>query len=178
MNNPSENSADANFQRRALEATRFDSTEFDAIYSSPAARCRETAAALGIDRLRVDARLAERHFGIFDGRSVAECRDLYPDAFAAFRRLDGDFVIPGGESRGQHLDRVSAWLRAIADRADVLAFTHGGTIDLLYRLGTAHPPHGGIEVFAGPNAAISEFEVEWPRISLIRHGIALDPRRG
>jgi broad specificity phosphatase PhoE len=162
---------------------RFDAAEFDAIYTSPAARCRETASALGIEGYRVDPRLAERHFGIFDGRSVAECKELYPREFDAFTRLDGDFVIPGGESRVQHLDRIAAWLRDVAAHANVLAFTHGGTIDFLYRLGTSRAEHGGPEVFAGPNAAISEFEVVWPEIAVVRHGVALghggDPvRRG
>ena len=160
-------------QRLALGSVRFDAAEFDAVFSSPAARCRETASALGIEGYRVDPRLAERHFGIFDGRTVAACRGLYPDEFESFRRLDADFVIPGGESRKQHLERISAWLQDVAAHASVLAFTHGGTIDFLYRLGTNRAAHGGTEVFAGPNAAISEFEVVWPRISVIRHGASL-----
>ena len=162
-------------QRAALGGVVFDPTVFDAVYSSPAVRCLETAAALGVSTYLVDPRLAERHFGIFDGLPVEECRDRYPEEFEAFKRLDADFAIPGGESRAQHLARTVDWLREVGVHARVLAFTHGGTIDFLHRLGSGHPLHGGDQVFAGPNAAISEFDVSWPRVSMVRHGVPLAP---
>jgi broad specificity phosphatase PhoE len=160
-------------QRQALSALSFDTSHFDAIYCSPAQRCRETAEALGIGDPIVEPRLAERGFGIFDGLTAQQCRDRYSAEFDAFLVLDGTFVIPGGESRAQHLDRIASWLEDVAHHAAVLAVTHGGTIDFLYRLGTGQPVHGGSTVFAGPNAARSIFDVTWPNVSVIEHGMPL-----
>lgn len=158
-------------QREQLCSLDFAVSRFDAIYCSPAPRCRETALCLGALAFVEDGRLAERDFGIFDGHTPEHCRRAFPDHYAAFRRLDGDFVIPMGESRAQHLDRVMEWLREVsAIHESVLAFTHGGIVDFFFRLGSGLELHGGSEVFAGPNAAISEFEVVWPRVSVNSHG--------
>jgi broad specificity phosphatase PhoE len=85
--------------------------------------------------------------------------------------LTADFVIPGGESRAQHLERVVSWLREVSEgHRNVLAVTHGGTIDFLFRLGTGRPLHGGDQVFAGPPAALSVFAVSWPTVEVLMHG--------
>ena len=159
--------------RRALAAISFDVSDFDAIFCSPAQRCRETAEALGISGPIIDHRIAERSFGVFEGLSAAQCQADHSADFEAFQRLDGEFVIPGGESRAAHLIRISAWIQDVARHRHVLAVTHGGTIDFLYRIGSGHPTHGGSTVFAGPNAARSVFEVEWPEVSVIEHGVSL-----
>lgn len=129
-------------QRRDLAAVEFDASDFDAVYCSPAKRCRETAATLGVHDLILEPRLAEQDFGVFDGMTADQCRRTYASEFEAVRLLDADFVIPGGESRAQHLDRVLAWLRDVVHHQHVLAATHGGTIDFLYRLGAGEPLHG------------------------------------
>lgn len=146
-------------QEEQLLALDFDAGSYDAVYTSPAFRCRETARCLGLSEWVEDPRIAERHFGVFDGLTVARVRETYPEEFARFRALDADFVIPGGESRAQHLMRVRAWLADITDAERVLAITHGGVIDFLYRIGSGLPLHGGDTVFAGSNAALSVFEM-------------------
>jgi broad specificity phosphatase PhoE len=55
----------------------------------------------------------------------------------------------------------------------VLAITHGGTIDFLYRMATAEPIHGGDEIFAGSNASLSRFEVEYPVLRLLTFAVSL-----
>lgn len=162
-------------QRQDLAAVEFEAADFDAVYCSPAWRCRETASVLGMHELIVEPRLAEREFGVFEGLTGEQCRQRYPSEFEAFRRLDAGFVIPGGESREQHMDRVLAWLGDVGHHRYVLAVTHGGTIDFLYRLGAGEPPHGGTTVFAGPNAARSVFDVSLPSISVVEHGVRLVP---
>jgi probable phosphoglycerate mutase len=162
-------------QRSDLGHVRFDASSFDAVYCSPARRCRDTAECLGISDYIEEPRLAERHFGIFEGLSAEQCRALHPAEFDRFLALDEGFVIPGGESRAHHLERVLRWLIDVSTLRRVLAITHGGTIDFLYRLGAGIEVHGGSTVFAGPNAALSEFEVTWPRISVLRHGEPLAP---
>ena len=160
-------------QRRDLESIEFDSTGFDGVYCSPAQRCKETAQSLRLPSFVEEPRLAERRFGIFEGLTAAECRSSYPAEFELFQRLDADFVIPGGESRREHLARILEWLQSVSTHRHVLAVTHGGTIDFLSRLGKNEPPHGGEEVFAGPNAAISVFEVSLPSVALVEYGVPL-----
>jgi len=121
-----------------------------------------------------EPRIVERHFGVFDGLSVSEVQEKYPEELAAFRRLDADFTIPGGESRAEHFRRVEEWLLEISRKhRQVLAVTHGGTIDFLYRLGTNGVLHGGEMVYAGPNAGLSIFEVSWPDVRVLEHGLPL-----
>ncbi len=160
-------------QQRDLDGVDFDATGFDAVYCSPAPRCRETAQCLRLPHHIEEPRLAERHFGIFEGLTAEQCRRTYPAEFEAFQRLDADYTIPGGESRAEHLGRVVEWLREVSTYPHVLAVTHGGTIDFFFRLGTDGVVHGGDQVFAGPNAALSVFEVSWPVVSVVEHGVPL-----
>ena len=160
-------------QRLELEATSFSTAEYDAVYCGPATRCKETARSLGILENAEEPRLAARCFGIFEGLTAGQCQDSFPDEFRSLRPLDAEYVIPNGESRGQHFDRVVAWLEDILVHDHVLAVTHGGTIDFLYRLGTNADLHGGDEVFSGPAAAVSVFEVEWPQVVVLEYGLRL-----
>ena len=160
-------------QRSTLKAVLFDDSRFDVVYSSHLLRCIETAQALRIKPRIVDPRLAERDLGVFQGLTASECSERYPDAWASFLRLDADFRIPDGESRAEHLNRVMAWLEEAAQHAQVLAITHGGTIDFLYRLGTNQPLHGGTDIFGGENASLTSFTVEWPKVSLESYSVAL-----
>jgi len=156
-------------QRVALTRVRFDASPYDAIYCSPLSRCCETAQALGIMRWRTDARIAERNLGIFEGYSGPECEQRFPEEFRAFKRFDADYQIPSGESRAQNLARVLEWLREAGMYQRVLAITHGGTIDFLYRLGRGIDLHGGAEIFSSSNASLSIFSVQWPRVELIAY---------
>ena len=160
-------------QRLSLERVRLEADHYDAIYCSPAVRCKETAHSLRLSSFVEDPRLAERRFGIFDGLTAEQCRLAHPEEFGAFQRFDAEYVIPGGESRAQHFGRVEQWLVEVSKYEDVLAITHGGTVDFLFRLGTGQPLHGGNEIFSGPNAALSVFEVVWPTVTPVEHGSVL-----
>lgn len=156
-------------QIAALEALRFDTSAYDALFSSPMRRCLETAHALGLPLATLEPRIAERGLGIFAGLTPQQCAERFPEDFRSFSALDSDYCIPQGESRSAHLLRLTAWLEEIAESGarHVLAVTHGGTLDFLYRMATGHPLHGGGKVFAGANAVLSRFELEWPRVSLL-----------
>lgn len=154
-------------QRRRLESVRFDCRSYDAVYCSPLARCVETAACLGIAGYRVEPRIVERGLGVFEGLTAEECRARHPEDFARFLEFDETYCIPAGESRADNLARVRSWLDEATRFGRVLAITHGGTIDFLFRLATGHSLHGGSEIFSGANAALSEFEVEWPLVRLL-----------
>ena len=160
-------------QREALAKIDFDHSAFDAIYCSNLNRTIETAMALGIASWITDVRIAERNLGVFEGLTDSECEKQHPRAYKAFKLLDADFVIPGGESRSEHLSRVLAWLEEAARHNNVLAVTHGGTMDFLIRLGTGIPVHGGEEIYGGANASITTFQVDWPDVQLLEAGITL-----
>jgi probable phosphoglycerate mutase len=125
-----------------------------------------------------EPRLAERHFGVFEGLPSAECERRFPVEFAAFQRFDADYEIPEGESRSANLARVLDWLEEVAVHRRVLAITHGGTIDFLYRLATSNAVHSGRRIFAASNASVSSFEVHWPRIELKAYDVQLEKFAG
>ena len=150
----------------------FDSSGYDAVFCSPLNRCVETAARLGIADWIIEPRIAERNFGVLEALTQQECRARYPAEFVAFRAFDQYYVVPEGESRGEHHARMIDWVQSVEGRyKNVLAITHGGMIDLLYRLGSGEPLYdfeGGIK--AGSYATLSRFEIHWPRV----HAVAFD----
>jgi broad specificity phosphatase PhoE len=124
--------ADAASLRGALPA------RFEAL-SSPALRCRETAAAAGVaDPVLVDA-LAECDFGAWAGRALADVHAEAPDDVAAWM-TDPGACPHEGESLTAFAGRVGGWLdgEAAADGWAV-AFTHGGVVKaaLVHALGAA-----------------------------------------
>jgi broad specificity phosphatase PhoE len=159
-----------------LRVIRFDGSSYDQIFVSPLRRCVQTAECLGLGEWITEPRIAERGLGVFAGLTSDECASRHREAFEAFLAFDADYTIPEGESRGGHLARVLSWLEQIAQckAARVLAITHGGTIDFLYRMAMAQPIHGGDEIFGGSNATLSRFEVEYPVIRLITFAASLE----
>jgi broad specificity phosphatase PhoE len=99
----------------------------DAAWSSPAARARQTAEALGLTAT-VAAELDECDFGSWRGRTLAELHAEDPAAVAAW--MEDPAAAPhGGESLLALLARVRGWLDArAADGERVFAVTHAGVI--------------------------------------------------
>jgi probable phosphoglycerate mutase len=132
------------------------------VHSSHLARARETAeivaAELGLD-VSVDERLAESNRGSWEGRLLEEIEREEPELWAAWRR-GGDFRFPGGESLGEHAERVKA---ALADvqrgPLPALCVCHGGTIRCAFAL--ANPR--GLDSFHEldvPNGTLFELSSE------------------
>jgi len=118
----------------------------DEIWSSPLVRARATAeamaAALGLP-LRIEARLAELHAGVFQGHLWADLETAFPAEVARWRSGDIHFAIPGGESRADLAARGRAALEALAERPvrRMIVVAHGGllTAALGSLLGRTHP---------------------------------------
>ncbi|GAB7110767.1 histidine phosphatase family protein [Streptomyces phaeofaciens JCM 4814] len=82
-------------------------------WCSPTVRCRETAAALGLDA--VDAPdLAALDAGRWRGEALAEVGAREPTALAAWL-TDPEAAPHGGESVRAVCDRVTAWLESAAE---------------------------------------------------------------
>jgi probable phosphoglycerate mutase len=123
-------------------ARRLRAMKFDAIYSSPLRRTRETALALAVGRRPVrfetDGRIIELSYGEWEGKRHASVQADEPDALAAWTA--GVAPPPGGESRFSLLQRVSAFLDDIVGEGIVVLVTHKEVIRAgAIALGLLHP---------------------------------------
>jgi broad specificity phosphatase PhoE len=112
--------------------------------SSPLGRARETMelarAAAGLDpsAYRQDARLAEISFGRWEGFTISELRQRWPDAVDERERDKWGFVPPDAESYATMSVRVRDWYDALT--RGTVAVAHGGTLrGLVVQLGIAPP---------------------------------------
>lgn len=131
-------SARGRAQARAL-GQRFATETFDHLYSSDLQRAYQTAAAIAErsgHEIRVDARLRERAFGVFEGLTAAEMAARHPDAYARFRARDPDYALPGGECTRSFFARSMACFDELGARhrgERIVIVAHGMLLDALYR---------------------------------------------
>jgi broad specificity phosphatase PhoE len=127
-------------QARAL-AARVGDCGLARLYTSPLRRAVQTteliAAAVGLEPI-VDPRLAETDVGSWQARSRDEARAADPVLYRALRRVPERFRFPGGESLGEHQQRVrTALSEIVAGAGPALVVCHYGTIRCALALG--HP---------------------------------------
>ncbi len=113
----------------------------DAIYCSDLARARETAQAVANAvklPLTPVAALRERCFGAFEGLTFHQVREAWPEEAERWRKRDPDWAPPsGGESLLQLRERLTHAVNELAARhvgQHIALFTHGGVLDMLYRI--------------------------------------------
>jgi broad specificity phosphatase PhoE len=96
--------------------------------SSPALRCRQTAAAAGFEQPHVEPDIAECDFGSWAGRALADVSADEPEAVRAWM-TDADARPHGGESLTAFVARVGGWLDRQAELdGRVVALAHGGVV--------------------------------------------------
>ncbi len=111
----------------------------DALYASDLGRTRHTAQLVAEHTghaIHLDARLRERHYGVFQGLTTDEMAERYPEAWAAHNSYDPSYAPPGGETMQQLCDRSLACFADLAERHQdgaVLVVTHGGVLSCLLR---------------------------------------------
>jgi len=141
--------------------------------TSPAIRCRDTAALAGFLDAAIDPDLAELDFGAWAGRDIGDVERGSATALA-FWYADPTRAPHGGETLDELATRISRAIDRLRDQpGTTVAFTHGGPIKvaILHALGAPlraiwridvtpchvtelHPrPHGGWAV-ARANAAL------------------------
>ncbi|TMA61029.1 MAG: histidine phosphatase family protein [Deltaproteobacteria bacterium] len=151
-------------QAKAL-AQRLAREKFSALYSSDLGRAVHTAkeiAALTGHEIITDARLRERHLGIFQGLNGDEIVAKYPEERRQFRTMGPDYVIPGGESMRQQVSRNVAYLNELAAKhhgEQVVVVTHGGVVSGFFRH-TLEIPLEAPRRFEFVNAGINVFARE------------------
>jgi broad specificity phosphatase PhoE len=99
-----------------------------ALYSSDLRRAAETAQLLA-ERLGFepvyDARLRERNIGAWQGLTLEEMRDWYPNEYEQLLANVDGFRIPGGESRSEVRGRM------VATFDDILKTNQGETVGII-----------------------------------------------
>jgi 2,3-bisphosphoglycerate-dependent phosphoglycerate mutase len=125
-------------QAKAL-AARLGREKFTALYSSDLGRAIETAqeiASVTGHEIIADARLRERNLGIFQGLNGDEIINKFPEERRLMRTEGPKFVIPGGESMVQQVERNMACLNELAERhrgEQIVVVTHGGVVSGFFR---------------------------------------------
>lgn len=107
---------------------------FEAVWSSPLARChgpaRLVADALGLEH-RVDVRLRELDHGSFEGRTWDEIHASEPAALARWGERWIEEGPPGGESARDLERRVAAWADELGPGTRHLLIAHAGPVRAL-----------------------------------------------
>lgn len=100
---------------------------FDAVYSSPRRRARETARLAGFTDSEIRDELAEWNYGEFEGRTSDEIREHYPD-WVIWRG-----PVPGGESGDEVMARLGKFITDVraSEHEKVLVFAHGHSLRVL-----------------------------------------------
>jgi broad specificity phosphatase PhoE len=126
-----------------------------ALYTSPLARARETAAIvgarIGLEPV-VDERFAETETGDWTDKLYSE---VDPDDFEAWKHAGAGWRYPGGESLEEQMERVVMGLVDVTQRGALpaLVVCHRGTI----RVALCHTRQRGLDVFSEievPNGAL------------------------
>jgi probable phosphoglycerate mutase len=146
---------------------------FDAIYSSDLARALETARYVAEregEAVRALPALRERHYGIFQGLTPSEAAGLHPLAHARYAARDLEYDFETGESLPGFAARVLGgidWLERHHAGQTVLAVSHSGVLDVLYRRATGRPLEAPRD-FEIPNCALNWFGLDGHGLHLER----------
>jgi len=141
---------------------RLKRERFSALYSSDLGRAVQTARMIAEStghEIVTDARLRERHLGIFQGLSADEMKQKHPEEYRLNRSLSPDYVISGGESIMQQVARNIACLNEVAEKhpgETIVLVTHGGVLSGLFRH-TFSIPFGAPRRFEFVNAGLNTF---------------------
>ena len=142
---------------------------FDACFTSPLSRAKETAQIIlaGRDVPVIDEpRLEEMSFGVYEGKCCAGDNWELPENFHRFFDEPDRYEAPeGGESFGQVRDRTGAFLEELARRPEyadgqILLATHGAALAglLCYIRRAPLADYWGVGVHK--NCAVTEVEAK------------------
>lgn len=151
-------------QAEAL-AERLAAERFQALYASDLPRAMRTAEAIARragHAITPDPRLRERNYGLFEGLTAAEVAERHPEDYRRFLSADPDQKIPGGESRREKYNRVTACLEDLARRhpaEKIVIVTHGGVLGDLLRRSMSLPPEHPLQCSL-QNASLNSFLIE------------------
>jgi broad specificity phosphatase PhoE len=121
-----------------LETPSLQPGTFVHVFSSPAKRCRETAAALSlISPHRIDRRLSEIDYGAAEGMTFVRLAADHPEIVRAWSRGE-DPCFPGGENTAAVAARLEAFIRDLPAEP-CLIVTHNVVLRCLLGSGLGLP---------------------------------------
>ncbi len=130
--------SEAGNRQAELAARRLAGVVFDAAYCSDLRRSVETARKVLGRRsvpLHTTPSLREYDKGVFEGLTVQQTKELYPELYEASLVKDLDFAPPGGESTRQTSSRIADFISNLredyGDRT-VLIVGHGGALRAVF----------------------------------------------
>ena len=132
---------------------------WDGIVSSSLQRCAAFARELSQRRglpLRIDARLAEYHFGSWQGMPIEQIAQEQGEALARFWADPVQHPPPGAETFAAFYERLGAALDQVAAESTgrrMLVITHGGVIRLL-RCRVERRSYGDMASLEVPHASL------------------------
>jgi probable phosphoglycerate mutase len=133
--------AQAQAAARALTEDGGAGSAIAAVYASDLARAFETGRAIAEAAhapITAVHDLRERNFGDWEGRSYAELSVEFPAEAERWRKRDPQWSPPGAtENLLQFRERISRTVQGLAARhpgEQIAIVTHGGVLDVLYRL--------------------------------------------
>lgn len=150
--------------------------EIQAVYSSGLQRAQQTATPLAISKgLSVDihVNLAERNFGEFQGLTPDEIYRRFPEKYTSWQSREPDFCPQDGESLTDFYSRVRDAIQVIIARhagETVAVVTHGGVLDIVYRIANQLSVQLARNWSIG-NAAIHQARAIGDQIEILRWGI-------
>lgn len=108
--------------------------------SSPLLRTRDTmervrsAMGLPAEGYRIDDRLKELSFGDWEGSTLAELAQVWPERVAERARQKWSFIPPGDDAESYEILswRIGAWLTSV--ERPTVCVSHGGVIRSCFRL--------------------------------------------
>jgi broad specificity phosphatase PhoE len=152
-----------------------------ALWCSPLARARDTAAAVARTtglQPRVDARLRELDFGEGEGCTIAEMERRFPDRVAAFRADPVANHLPGGEDPRGAAERGAACVRDLAlahPGGRVLVVTHTTLLRLVLcqLLGLPLSEYRRVFPFVR-NCGLTEVRLDRDVVSLLEYNVPIE----
>lgn len=117
-----------------------------AFWVSPLGRARQTASifadiwSLPFECFGEEPLLAERCYGVWEGRLHSEIERDLPEQHDAHMYDPWDYSMPGGESRTMLTERLLAWLRTLDRNRPHVAVTHSGCLRALRGIYTRASP--------------------------------------
>lgn len=139
---------DVRLTREGIQEVKAIQTSFNDcinVYTSPAARAIETASILFSNiYFKADARLLERHMGIFEGMNYKEIGTKYPEERKAWDEDWKYYQIPEGESAMMQYERVVSFIHELEEIGeDAIVICHAGTI----RMAICYMLGGNLDLF-------------------------------
>jgi len=134
--------------------------QFDVLYTSDLQRAARTAGAIESlfnTKAVVNPSLRERHLGVLQGVRTDEAPQREPELWKSHMSRDIHQDLRGGESIAKFAQRIQTALETIRQEhvgKTILLVSHGGALDMMYRLASNQPLEAEKAVSV-PNASLN-----------------------